>query len=609
MGTGGSFESDDMSIEKLFKDFYEVPDYQREYVWGTEEVEQLLTDIYGEFELRTEHHSPDYFLGTIVTNYHAGEEFYELIDGQQRVTTLFVALCAIRDILAEANQDIEGVSGQLRSMKYDRKGKGTPQYRVKLQYPDSQGVLKQLAQDRPGVPLESIVVSTRSASNLMQAYEDVRAFLKNDLQEDVDLVREFWAYLTKSVRVIRIKTATLARALWIFETINKRGLGLDAMDLLKNLLFMQAQDEQFESLKLRWKAIGDTLFAADESPMRFIRHFILANYSSKKLQAEDIYDWLTNEKNPERPNYWDDPLAFAEEMLGAAQAYKNFVEGKLETGDQCRYLRNIWHLARAARQHLILLLAARNAPEAAVVRLAAEIENLYFVFLLTHQSPNKFESDFVEWAGILRHVKTVEEMEAFLGAHLVPRRHGLAQQFEFALRNLAEHNLPKYRLKYVLAKLAQCLNEIAYGDDSTDPLASYVGRKVDIEHILSTGASRKAIEAFGGSDIANSRRSRLANLTLLEKPLNVVVGSKWFEEKLPEYLKSKFLLTSGMHSEARVGKNTSVNRALEWVGSYDHWTLEEFRDREDRLLQLAQKIWDVPSPDSEVEGVIGDAPQ
>ncbi len=250
-----SFDSDDMSVDVLLKDFYEVPVYQREYVWETRHVERLLTDIYNEFE-RGGNDPAEYFVGTIVTQYHEDKAFFELIDGQQRITTIYVVLCAIRDLLAETDSDTEGVSGQLRAVKYDRKGRGSAQYRVKLQYPDAQGVLKSLVQDRDSVPVESISTATRSAKNLVQAYADGRAFLLDSLQGEPDLVREFWAYLTQSVKVIRIKTASLTRALWIFETINQRGTGLNAMDLLKNLLFMNARDEEFETLKDVWKALA-----------------------------------------------------------------------------------------------------------------------------------------------------------------------------------------------------------------------------------------------------------------------------------------------------------------------------------------------------------------
>ncbi len=340
--------------------------------------------------------------------------------------------------------------------------------------------------------------------------------------------------------------------------------------------------------------LADTIHDADESPMRFMRHFILAGYAKQKVQAEEVYGWITNEKNTDRPNYWDDPVGFARELLSAAQAYKNFAAGKLESGVTCRHVRNIWHCAHAARQHQILLLAARGAPEDGVVRLAEEIEKLYFVFLITHQSPNKFETDFVAWASILRNITTTEGIEDFLEAHLMPRRHALAEAFDHAVRSLSEYNLPRYRLKYVLGRLAQHLNEIAYGDDSEDPLQPYVAARVEIEHILAVGASQQAEAEFGGEEEARVRRHRLANLTLLEKPLNIVASNKDFSDKVSEYAKSKFLLTSGMNAASRVGSDTSVNRALNWVSAYTDWTTADFNDRENCLVALSREVWGLP---------------
>ena len=68
-----SIKSEDMTLKRAFQDFYTVPDYQREYVWGEadakgqrgDEVEQFLRDIQTEFEMATEQNAPEYFIGTI----------------------------------------------------------------------------------------------------------------------------------------------------------------------------------------------------------------------------------------------------------------------------------------------------------------------------------------------------------------------------------------------------------------------------------------------------------------------------------------------------------------------------------------------------------------
>lgn len=81
------------------KDHYIVPDYQREYVWKDEQIEQLTSDL---IEAYNADNKKAYFLGTIVT-YDAGSQF-ELIDGQQRLTTFFILLCAIKRIYQNNNE-------------------------------------------------------------------------------------------------------------------------------------------------------------------------------------------------------------------------------------------------------------------------------------------------------------------------------------------------------------------------------------------------------------------------------------------------------------------------------------------------------------------------
>ena len=82
-------QSDDSSVASLFQSFYAVPDYQREYVWETEQVEQLLTDLREEMGDGAAPDAPEYFIGSIVVC-PGPDGVLDLIDGQQRMTTLYI---------------------------------------------------------------------------------------------------------------------------------------------------------------------------------------------------------------------------------------------------------------------------------------------------------------------------------------------------------------------------------------------------------------------------------------------------------------------------------------------------------------------------------------
>src|ERR1700686_4226946 len=82
------------SIEEAFREcFYIVPDYQREYVWTEKEVQQLLEDVNEQFD---DGDRREYFIGTVLVSPTEQKNHFEVIDGQQRLTTFFLLLCALR---------------------------------------------------------------------------------------------------------------------------------------------------------------------------------------------------------------------------------------------------------------------------------------------------------------------------------------------------------------------------------------------------------------------------------------------------------------------------------------------------------------------------------
>src|SRR5688572_17154093 len=85
--------------------FFFIPRFQRPYSWEIEQVEELWEDAIQES-------GPDYFIGSMVVYPH-GDDTMAVIDGQQRLTTLMMLLCAIRDA-AEANGDDKLANGTHR---------------------------------------------------------------------------------------------------------------------------------------------------------------------------------------------------------------------------------------------------------------------------------------------------------------------------------------------------------------------------------------------------------------------------------------------------------------------------------------------------------------
>ena len=117
-----TIDSQDVSLNELFYDFYVVPSYQREYVWETEEVERLLQDINTDYSSNEPEADSEYFIGSIVVC-TTQDSTFELIDGQQRMTTTFIVLCAIRDYLHDLGATpIDELQNRIRASSVTSQG-------------------------------------------------------------------------------------------------------------------------------------------------------------------------------------------------------------------------------------------------------------------------------------------------------------------------------------------------------------------------------------------------------------------------------------------------------------------------------------------------------
>jgi uncharacterized protein with ParB-like and HNH nuclease domain len=588
--TTKTIKSLDLSIGELFSQFYVVPSYQREYVWEQGHVDQLMPDIYEAFPESPQIAPSDYFIGSLVVCPANG--VFELIDGQQRMTTAFLFLCAVRDHLASVGAEpLDTIDNYVAATDVDWLGNESDRYRVELQYEDSLDILERIAEGKDD--LSKVSKKTRSVDNLISAYHTIRLFLKNEFDAAPGEVRRFYAYFIHYVKVVRVRTQDIAHALKVFETINDRGVGLDSMDLLKNLMFMRAAKPDFEKLKVGWKRLVDTLHRSGEKPLRFLRYFIFATYDVERLREKEIYQWFVD--NEDRCGYARDPLTFVDLLNEAAKAYTNFVAGKNVDGSPNRYLDNLRYLSGAARQQLILLLAGRHLSLGDFIELSRQLENLFFAYIITREPTRQFERDFARWAGELRHADDRETLEAFLDLHFRPAKQGLATRFKLAFEELAEDSIQKYRMRYILGKMTQYVNERAYGPQAEN-LGKFVKRK-DVEHILPQTPTPQIVEAFDKPDEIEYYIHRLGNMAMLEDSINSSISNSSFAEKKAGYAQSQFLLTKSIAVDPHVGHNTAINRAVRGLPRFDEWTSESIEFRQEMLANLAGRAWDMPEGD------------
>ncbi|MGU3463580.1 DUF262 domain-containing protein [Methylobacterium sp. C33D] len=598
MMTANSITSQDLSLAQIFLSFYRVPDYQREYVWGErdakgergEEVEQFLKDIHSEFEEATKDSAPEYFIGTIVVC-PSKDGVFDLIDGQQRSTTSFLTLCALRDMISELDGQVPPtLKAQIAAADMNWHGETVERMRLDLQYEDASGVLVDYG---TGKGLDARREGTRSIRNLAGAYDTIREFLTVQFPNDPNGLRRFLGYFTNKVKLIRIETPNISRALKIFETINDRGVGLDAMDLLKNLLFMNAKEGDFVKLKDIWRSLTQAIYEAREKPLRFLRYYLMATYDVEgQLREEDIYEWLV--KNEKQTRHGSDPIGFAQRLRDGAIAYLNFTDGKTVTGHLDNGIMNTQALGgTAVKQHLVLLLAGRHLPPALFSRLTRQVEELMFIWLIAGIPTKDYERSIAQAARKLRHVEGEPAFTTFVEEFFVRQKNEHRQAFTTKLLSLHAWDMRKFRLRYLMAKLTRHFDVLAYGEAGRESLTHYLETKNDIEHILAQGADEEARAEFGDGAADVDLINRLGNLMLVEAAVNRVIKNAAYSKKALSYPKSQFLLARCQASAMAVGVGDKITQAAQRLNPAPAWNKAAIEARQQWIAEAALEVWNL----------------
>ena len=574
----------DLTIGSAFKEMYVVPDYQREYVWTNENVEQLLEDLNDAYESDCK---KTYFLGTVVTYNDEVNSCFELIDGQQRITTFFVLLCAVKNRYLKAKEKTSILDGLIYSSFYDENGDEISQYHLRLQYEDAGNCLELLEQNKPRPDDLS-----NSGNRLFDAYNVIDLYLENKFHNIADL-KKFVVFILNKTSFVRIETGDITDALKIFETINQRGKGLDPMDLLKNMIFRNVDRSKFEKLNIRWKEITDILEKIDEKPLRFLRYFIMANYDVSKekdgiIREDRIYKWLIANNN--QCQYKEKPFEFVRKMKDNVDLYSESRNPSSNDNGNI-HLKNIPMLAgKSYKLHIMLILAASNMNSEAISKLKKVIESVVYYTVINKITTNVTERVFASWCKSIRKITTVNELDAFIKSDIEPVVKAWKSDNESNFLRLGINSMQQYRIKFILAKITAYIDMLRIGETEVADLDLYTRSTVEIEHIMPQTCSDKSM--YGMTDEEYEVYiSRLGNLTLLENSINKSIQNDVYDVKKEAYKKSKFYLTSSISLLVTQGNNTAINRTNTLLKSWDKWDADSISGRQKMMYELSEKIW------------------
>ena len=600
-------ENHKYSIQQAFKEcFYIVPDYQREYVWTDKEVHQLLEDIGEQFvDAGTER---EYFIGTVLVSQTEQQSHYEVIDGQQRLTTIFLLLCALKHRF-QGEPQCRTISDLISTSHTNRDGEVRTNLKLEPRYESAGEVMVKLVEDADPQTVRariqaSGIASFGSLDNLVSSYSTLYNYLKDNC-DDADKLKKYWGYLANKVVFIQIST-DISSALKVFETINERGVGLNPMDLLKNLLFTQVKQTQFTKLKDEWKKITGPLEKKKEKPLRFLRYFLMANYEIKNhrsdavVREDEIYDWFIAKDNASLCDYANKPFEFVRKVIHNVKHYLAFANGLGNDGNHSLAMDSLKRLTGGAFSlHYVLLLAAANFPKPLFDHFVTQLESFLFYYIFTKTPTRDLERSFSQWADELRaiaymtdSVRQKERLNYFVADRFEKNMAGKSQELADALKRFTLGSMQQYRTRYLLARLTQHIEMAFNGLPVPGSLEPFTN--LEIEHILPNNPQANLRDTWAAENPNadyDDYKDRLGNLTLLERPINIVAGNDFYKAKQTEYAKSGNYLTRSLVALTKVGQNTSISRINKELVAFPEWNAASIENRHTLLSKLAKEVW------------------
>lgn len=222
---GTKIQAAERSIVDIFSDAYSfrVPRYQRPYAWTTDEASELLEDlIAAAFAKESLNEADPYFLGSIVLVKEEGNRHAEIVDGQQRLTTLVILLSALRHHVSDA---------YATSLNHQLFARGDPikgtidQPRLRLRDRDQPFFEKYIQSSIEPAQLDSVLRTEISDSRANLARNSALVFerLRGLATEQVEKLATF---VGRQTYLVMVSTQDFESAYRIFTVLNERGLDL-----------------------------------------------------------------------------------------------------------------------------------------------------------------------------------------------------------------------------------------------------------------------------------------------------------------------------------------------------------------------------------------------
>ncbi len=574
------YDANLMSVERLFEGkVFRVPDYQRNYSWEARQWEDFWNDIKDGLETHTEH-----YWGTIILRKIKGEffyfkeeekryEVYEVVDGQQRLTTLYLFFLALSRV------------GR-KEIFFKRYVKSGDIYRLELG-----GLNKEFIKSLvDGNPMEPDIKSNRLLKECLEYFEDqIRAYGK------IDELSGYVPNLTFSLEFVLLDEILAVKA---FETLNDRGKPLNLLDKTKSFLMFfsvrYAPDTRpeinriFGNVFTAYDLIKDTgekegidyiksnRFTEDEL-LRFFYHYF-AHYAIQKYNLPDPYYYDTSAADVFEifikgacNHLKQDPgklKNFVHEFLTELDRFVHAFQKLMEEVKSNSTIRRLFCFSGLDARVYPLIIALKATGDEALL----DDEMLHLIDVLDMRIYKIKGTD--PRADLYRNVIATIKMNPDRdkikeGIREFINRFMSDESFSYHLKG---HLYQNKATKYILWEYEK------YKNPEFNDLDYELYTKCQKEHILPQAPGMK-FPAYGFKDEEDyfSTIHTLGNLCLLEEDLNVKCQNKGLQEKARYYQTSRIKTTRtlGFEIENRGFTRENIEKRTDEIARFClmHWKL------------------------------------
>ena len=511
-----------------------IPVYQRNYDWKIENCKQLYDDLVKVIRNKRKNH----FFGSIVSTYNpdGDNEEYQIIDGQQRLTTVSLLLLAMYNLIRQGK--VAPSDSRLSDRIYE-------DYLVDKYQPEETRIkLKPIKNDRKAFgKLFDEETEHIGGSNLTTNYN----YFYDRIQKEEITIDELFQAI-RSLEIISIRLDSDDNPQLIFESLNSTGLDLSEGDKIRNYILMGQPSRQQEIYYEKyWNKIEEnTNYQVD----LFVR-----DYLSVKQQATPSLNkiYFTFKGYVEDNHVEIEPLLI--DLLNYARLYRILLTGKVSDKRLSSCIYRLNRLETTVTRPFFL----------EVLRLQAEgTLSLNKIFLLLHKEVIRYDGTTENY---------VEKLKYALLSKKERARFPEDAEFADAFGIKPIYSMNAKNKMYILERFEN------FGTiEDKDVYRHFDDGEYSIEHIMPQHLTPAWAEALGPDyeRIHETWLHRMANLTL------TAYNSK--------YSNNSFLEKRDMAN----GFKDSGIRMNQWIGSQSQWTETELEQRNDYVQQRALEIWASP---------------